>query len=69
MFLAKLDEALEVVRREPASVRRARVQPLLDQFSITNMVRLATGEKAMSDAATSKREAVREAAAARSGAR
>ncbi len=69
LFLAKLDEALEVVRREPASVRRARVQPLLDQFSITNMVRLATGEKAMSDAATSKREAVREAAAARSGAR
>ena len=44
LFLTRLDEALEVVRRESASARRDRVEPLLDRFSITNMVRLATGE-------------------------
>ena len=69
LFLMRLQEALEIVRREPASLRRARVAPLLDQFSITNMVRLATGEKAMLDAVVMRREAVREAAAARSEAR
>ena len=70
LFLTRLDEALEIVRREPASVRRARVEPLLDQFSITNMVRLATGEKATPEpAAVMKREAVRETAAAQSEAR
>ena len=66
LFLTRLNEALEIVRREPASARRARVRPLLDQFSITNMVRLATGEKAMMAAATIQREALREAATVRS---
>jgi hypothetical protein len=50
LFLQRMDEALQIVRQEPASARRARVEPLLDQFSITNMVRLATGEKAVEKA-------------------
>jgi colanic acid biosynthesis glycosyl transferase WcaI len=70
LFLARLNEALEIVRREPASARRARVEPILDQFSITNMVRLATGEKTTPEPAmTMKREAVRETTAAQSEAR
>jgi colanic acid biosynthesis glycosyl transferase WcaI len=70
LFLARLDEALEIVRREPASARRARVEPLLDRFSIANMVRLATGEKiAAEDPRPMKREPVRETTAAQSEAR
>jgi glycosyltransferase involved in cell wall biosynthesis len=70
LFLARLDEALEIVRRESASERRARVEPLLDRFSITNMVRLATGEKtAPGDARPKKREPLRETTAVQSEAR
>ena len=70
LFLTRLDEALEVVRRESASARRARVEPILDRFSITNMVRLATGEKtAPEDPRPKKREPVRETTAAQSEAR
>jgi glycosyltransferase involved in cell wall biosynthesis len=70
LFLTRLNEALEIVRREPASARRARVEPILDQFSITNMVRLATGEKTTPELAVMvKREAVRETTAAQSEAR
>ena len=69
-FLTRLDEALEIVRRESASARRARVESLLDRFSITNMVRLATGEKtAPEDPRPKKREPVRETTAAQSEAR
>jgi colanic acid biosynthesis glycosyl transferase WcaI len=70
LFLTRLEEALEIVRREPAAARRARVEPILDQFSILNLVRLATGEKAgLEDARPMKREAVRETTAAQSEAR
>jgi glycosyltransferase involved in cell wall biosynthesis len=43
LFLAKLGEALEVVRREPASARRARVALLLDQFSVASMACVVLG--------------------------
>ncbi len=57
LFLARLDVALEIARREPASVRRARVEPLLEQFSATNMVRLVIGEGTVSQTTrTSQRE-------------
>jgi glycosyltransferase involved in cell wall biosynthesis len=70
LFLMRLDEALEVVRRESAAARRARVEPILDRFSITNMVRLATGENvAPEDPRPKKREPVRETTAAQSEAR
>jgi len=70
MFLMRLNEALEIVRREPASARRARVEPLLDRFSIANMVRLAIGEEtAPEDPRPMKREPVRETTAAQSEAR
>jgi glycosyltransferase involved in cell wall biosynthesis len=70
LFLTRLNEALEIVRRESASARRARVEPILDQFSITNMVRLATGEKTTPEPAmTMKREVARETTAAQSEAR
>ncbi len=70
LFLTRLDEALEIVRRESASARRARVEPILDRFSIANMVRLATGENATPEGPRPKqREAVRETTAAQSGAR
>jgi glycosyltransferase involved in cell wall biosynthesis len=60
LFLKCMEEALEIVQLEPASARRARVEPVLDQFSITNMVRLATGEKAVPEVAMVERETVRE---------
>jgi glycosyltransferase involved in cell wall biosynthesis len=70
LFLARLNEALEIVQRESPSARRARVEPLLDRFSIANMVRLATGEKsAPEDPRPMKREPVRETTAAQSEAR
>ncbi|MGO8718331.1 MAG: glycosyltransferase [Acidobacteriaceae bacterium] len=70
LFLTRLEEALEIVRREPAAVRRDRVEPILDQFSILNMVRLATGEKARSEGPRAmNHEAVRETTAAQSEAR
>ncbi len=70
LFLTRLNEALGVVRRESASTRRARVEPLLDRFSVTNMVRLATGEMVIpKDPRVMKREPVRETTAAQSEAR
>jgi colanic acid biosynthesis glycosyl transferase WcaI len=70
LFLMRLQEALEIVRRESAAARRIRVEPILEQFSITNMVRLATGEKATpEDSRPKKREPVRETTAAQSEAR
>jgi hypothetical protein len=70
LFLNRLDEALEIVREESASARRMRVEPLLDLFSITNMVRLATGEMITPDEPRPrKREPVRETTAAQSEAR
>jgi hypothetical protein len=70
LFLTRLKEALEIVRRESASARRARVEPILEQFSITNMVRLATGEKPTpEDPRPKRREPVRETTAAQSEAR
>jgi colanic acid biosynthesis glycosyl transferase WcaI len=70
LFLNRLDEALEIVREESASARRMRVEPLLDLFSITNMVRLATGETITPDEPRPrKREPVRETTAAQSEAR
>lgn len=46
LFLRGLSEALEVVAREAPSVRRDRVAPLLNRFSISNMVRLVIGTSA-----------------------
>ncbi len=46
LFLSRLDDALAIVRMEPSSVRRARVEPLLELFSVSNMVRLTLGEVA-----------------------
>ncbi len=51
LFLARLDEALDVVRKEPASVRRHRIKPLLNLFSVTNVVRLTTGDEDLPEAA------------------
>lgn len=47
LFLTRLEEALEIVRREPASARRMRVEPLLEQFSVANLVGLVIGEETM----------------------
>jgi hypothetical protein len=70
LFLTRLNEALVIVRRESAAARRARVEPILDRFSVTNMVRLATGELAIpEDPRAKKREPVRETTAAQSEAR
>ena len=70
LFLARLNEALGIVRQESASVRRARAESLLDRFSIANMVRLATGEKAaLEDPRPMPREPLRETTAAQSEAR
>jgi putative colanic acid biosynthesis glycosyltransferase WcaI len=73
LFLECLEEALETVRREPSTVRRARVELILDQFSILNMVRLATGETARPGLPRVMKheavEAVRETTAAQSEAR
>ena len=66
LFLKRLREALEVVAHEPASERRARVSPLLDRFSIANMVRLTLAERATPNPATvtvTDREAEAEPAA------
>ena len=70
LFLMRLKDALEIVRQEPAAARRARVEPMLDQFSIMNMARLATGETATpEDLWSKKREPARETTAAQSEAR
>lgn len=50
LFLVQLNEALEIVQREPASARRARVEPLLDLFSVANIVRLTMGAKGAQEA-------------------
>ena len=41
LFLKRLGDALQIVQREPASERRARVRLLLKLFSVTNLVQLA----------------------------
>ncbi|MHB1938485.1 MAG: glycosyltransferase [Acidobacteriaceae bacterium] len=70
LFLKRLNDALKIVRQEPTAERRARVEPILDQFSIKNMVRLATGETpAPEDPRPKKREPARETTAAQSEAR
>ncbi len=70
LFLTRLSEALEIVRWEPASVRRDRVAPLLEQFSVVNMVRLALGEKTVPPLLSAmQRETDREMAGTRSEAR
>ncbi|HET9088240.1 MAG TPA: glycosyltransferase [Acidobacteriaceae bacterium] len=43
LFLKGLSDALDVIARETPSVRRNRVAPLLNRFSISNMVRLTIG--------------------------
>jgi N-acetylglutamate synthase/N-acetylornithine aminotransferase len=70
LFLVRLNEALEIVQREPASVRRARVEPLLDLFSVANMVRLTIGQRGAQEAtATPCGAEQEEAAATQSGVR
>lgn len=43
LFLRRLDDALLAVQKEPAYLRRARIEPLLGDFSVANLVRLAVG--------------------------
>lgn len=69
LFTIRLSEALEVVRREPASVRRDRVAPLLGLFSVTNMVRLALGQEADFEDIQPSKEVGPEETAVPSGAR
>ncbi len=70
LFLTRLNEALEIVRLETASARRTRVEPLLDLFSVANMVRLTIGEEFRpEDIRESNSEAEQEHAAVESGAR
>ncbi|MGC1784705.1 MAG: glycosyltransferase [Acidobacteriaceae bacterium] len=69
LFLTRLDAALRIVRSESASARRARVEPLLEQFSIASMVRLAVGEKPGPKLVPTERdESDRELAVTRTGA-
>lgn len=49
LFLSRIEQALAIVRHEPASARRARVEPLLELFSVTNMVRLTVGAESAPD--------------------
>lgn len=73
LFLAGLGSALATVQQESASVRRARVQPLLELFSIANMVRLAAGQESIqesvADAEDSAARITEEVTAMSSGAR
>lgn len=70
LFLTCLNEALDAVRRESVTDRRARVEPLLDKFSIRNTVRLTIGENVVPAGPSSmKREPVRETTTIQSGAR
>jgi colanic acid biosynthesis glycosyl transferase WcaI len=45
LFLDNLEDALRIAQSESSSQRRARVAPLLPEFSVGNMVRLAVGEQ------------------------
>lgn len=45
LFLDSLDDALRIAASETSSQRRARVAPLLPEFSVGNLVRLAVGEQ------------------------
>ncbi len=54
LFLKRLDEALEIVQRESALERRARVEPLLDQFSVANLVQLALDAEMAADKSKKK---------------
>ncbi len=69
LFLKRIDEALEVVRWESASERRARVKPLLNLFSVTNMVGLTLGEEAAPQVIPKATRETEREAAAQSGAR
>lgn len=69
LFLARLDEALDVVRREPAAARRTRIEPLLHLFSIRHMVRLTIGDAELPEAAQEVQTAARQEIAAESGVR
>jgi colanic acid biosynthesis glycosyl transferase WcaI len=70
IFLTRLNEALEIVRREASSERRARVEPLLEMFSVENIVRLTLGKNAVPQMMPAPGcELEREAAIAQSGAR
>jgi hypothetical protein len=70
LFLMQLDEALAVVQREAPATRRARVEPLMELFSVANIVRLTLGSEAATDlAAEADLEAEEEPAAVESGVR
>ncbi len=70
LFLTRLEDALNIVRNESAAHRRARVAPLLEQFSIVNMMRLAIGEETPPETMKlPELEADREPAVIHSGAR
>jgi colanic acid biosynthesis glycosyl transferase WcaI len=70
LFLMQLDEALAVVQRESPATRRARVEPLMELFSVANMVRLTLGSEAATDrAAEADLEGQEEPAAVESGVR
>ncbi|MHB8303831.1 MAG: glycosyltransferase [Acidobacteriaceae bacterium] len=72
LFADRLKEALEVVRHESPAVRRTRVKPLLEQFSVGNLVRLALQVEGFSPEAVGPAPVVEveeEGAAVHSGAR
>jgi hypothetical protein len=45
LFLARLEEALAIVQIESAAARRARIQPLLPEFQVSNLVAMVTGAR------------------------
>ncbi len=70
LFLTRLDEALEIARTETAATRRARVEPLMELFSVANMVRLAVGpETPQENVSEISSETDQEETAVESGAR
>lgn len=71
LFLDRLQMALQIVKSEPASVRRERVAPLRRLFSVSSLVALVIGKKSGQSAASPQTEidARTEAAAAHGGMR
>jgi colanic acid biosynthesis glycosyl transferase WcaI len=45
LFLQKLEEALAMVCKESAADRRARIQPLLPEFQVSNLVAMIAGSR------------------------
>jgi colanic acid biosynthesis glycosyl transferase WcaI len=45
LFLARLEEALAIVQTESAAARRTRIQPLLPEFQVSNLVAMVTGTR------------------------